>query len=336
MNFLKKIVFVPILGLVLTGCFGGGGVAVDAAVANERVALAMGQTMAEETTSLSMQLEADVNLTMTEYDMEDTRVYEDKIEGQASVDFKATDLLTETMEAALIASGSLKLTTFDGTQTSVEFDESVTANVYFSDMWLYVDATGIGALLEQETDDVRGKMNMEGLIDFSALPVPDSSMTSEEMTRVTDMLEAMLMEVEDVSAVETNGDLVVTYNITTADIVNVLTTAVTHMNTELTPSDIASFHEEATTELNELLTIREAQVIVGISKLGYMNRLDIRADLDLIEKFYDYSGTEEVQVGYNKVKVDATIEFDAEFNGNFTITLPNDLNTYPDRTPQPQ
>ena len=335
MKFLKKLVFIPVLGLVLTGCFGGGEVRVDAAVANERVAQAMGKTMTEATNAMKMELNAELDLVVTEYDMEDTRLYETKVEATAGFELKATDLGAETMEASLTASGSLKLTEFDGEATNVLVDTAVTASAYFQDMWVYLKATGLSELLETSEDEVKGKINLEGMIDFEETPLPTSELTSEEMDRVTSMLEDMLMEVEDVSAVEKDGDLLVTYNITITDVVNVVTEMYAQTNTELTPSEIEEFRAEGMEQLGEYVTINSAKIVVGVSKLGYLNVLDLDFDVEIVEPYYDYSGMEPVQDGYSVIAIDALVEFDVEVNGNVTITFPTDLDTYPDMTPNP-
>ncbi len=330
MNFLKKLVFIPVLGLMLTGCDFGGTQQVDAAVANERVAQAMGQTMMSgETDTLSLDLSADLELVMDRYE-DDEKVASTSIDASATLDLKAKDLSSEDIEASINATASLVLTEQEnGANAEEVFNGDMSANLYLSDMWLYVHLTGVNELLgiSTEEDELKGKTNIEGMLDFEELPIPDSVPTSEEFDEVTDMMKTMLMEVDDVDAVEKNGDLVVTYNITVADIVDVIVAATTYFESDLTASEIEEFRQEGMDVLGEALTINTAKIVVGISKLGYLNQLDIDVDMEIDSgeyEMYDSSMAREV------ISIDALVEFDMEINGNVTITPPTGLDEYED------
>lgn len=330
MKFLKKIVFIPVLGLVLAGCNPSSTATVTVAVANERVARAMGQTALSGTlNSLTMSLSGDLDLTVANFDAEDTLLNEMSLESSATLDLKAKDLGKETMAASLVATASLKLVEDD----EEVFNESVTASAYLSEMWLYLNATGVGELLGMEEADLKGKVNVEGMLDLEALPVPTTELTSAEFEEMTGMLETMLMEVETVSAKETNGDLVVTYTITLEDIVDIIVAAATFDNSEMTTSEIEAFRQEGMTELAKLVKINSAKVVVGVSKLGYLNRLDVDVDVILTIENYesDYVDYEYVEVftGKTVVHIDTLVAFAMDINGNVTITLPTDLDTYP-------
>jgi len=323
MNFLKKLVFIPVLGLVLTGC-NAGTATVTAAAANERVAKAMGQTALSGTLdSLKINLTGDLELTQTLFDTEDVKLGEMSIDASASLELKAKGLSSpETLEASLLTTGSLKFIQDD----EEVFNSSVAANAYVKDMWLYLHLSGIGELLGLDEDEVKGKTNIEGMIDFDALPVPTSSPTSEEFDEMTGMMETILMEVDDVKAVETNGNLLVTYTITTEDIVDVVVAAATLFDSEMTTSELAEMRQEGLDTLNEVLTINTAKIVVGVSKLGYLNKLELDLDFVVVVDEYDDYGME--IIGYSRIGIDTLVKFDMEINGNFTIAFPGDLSTY--------
>lgn len=316
MNFLKKVVFIPILGLVLAGC-GSSNTTVAAAVANERVAKAMGQTaMSGTVNSINLSLGGDLLVDLDHYE-NTTVVSSVGIEAEADFTFKAKGLSGDDIEASATASGSLVLTE-DNEET---FNGSLSASAYLSDMWLYFHLTGVGELFAIEEDEVKAKVNVEGMFDLEEFPIPDSVPNSEDFNEMADMMETLLMEVEDVKAVETNGDLVVTYTITVEDIVDVVVAAMTYMDSEVTPSQISEAREEGLAMMNEMLTIRTAKVVVGVSKLGYLNRLDVDVDMDIVSEEYYVS---ETVMAHEKITIDVLIEFALEINGNVTITpLPN-------------
>jgi len=323
MNFLKKLVFIPVLGLVLTGC-NAGTVTVTAAAANERVAKAMGQTALSGTLdSLKINLTGDLELTQTLYNAQDVKQGEMSIDASASLELKAKGLSSpETLEASLLTTGSLKFI-----QDEEEmFNSSVAANAYVKDMWLYLHLSGIGELLGLDEDEVKGKTNIEGMIDFDALPIPTSAPNSEEFDEMTGMMETILMEVDDVKAVETNGNLLVTYTITTEDIVDVVVAASSLFDSEMTTSELAEMRQEGLDTLNEVLTINTAKIVVGVSKLGYLNKLEVDLDFVIVVDEYDDYGME--VVGYSRIGIDTLVKFDLEINGNFTIAFPGDLSTY--------
>lgn len=330
MKFLKKIVFIPILGLVLAGC-NPGTTTVAAAVANERVAKAMGQTtMSSTVNTMSMSIGAELDLVQELY-QNDAKVSSTSIEASGNLDLKATDLSGDNLEASLTASASLVLQETEGGQTSELFNETIGANVYLNDMWLYFHLTGIGDLMEMEEDELKAKVNVEGVFENIEVPVPTSTPNSEELTEMTDMMETMLMEIDDVEAVETNGNLVVTYTITVEDIVDVIVAATTYFESDMTASEIEAFRQEGLDAMNDMIKINTAKIVVGVSSLGYLNRFDVDVDVEITTDEFEI---DETTTEYEVVKIDALIEFAMEINGNVTVTPLTGLDEYIDMNPQ--
>ena len=86
----------------------------------------------------------------------------------------------------------------------------------------------------------------------------------------------------------------------------------------MTTSEIEAFRQEGMTELAKLVKINSAKIVVGVSKLGYLNRLDVDVDVILTIENYesDYVDYEYVEVftGKTVVHIDTLVAFAMEIN----------------------
>ena len=135
MNKFNKLLFsaLSLLALtVMTSCEGGG-ISIEAAVANQRVMDAMEQMTTTAIESFEIDVEADVGYTAKAYDVDDVVLYERNLEAAGEVHIKANDIFGEDAVGSVVANASV---------LAVENEETL----------LDVDAGGKSLALAQECE----------------------------------------------------------------------------------------------------------------------------------------------------------------------------------------
>lgn len=148
----------------------------------------------------------------------------------------------------------------------------------------------------------------------------------------------MLSTIDGVTATEQNGELTVVYAVTVDDIVDVYI-KMAEMSGEFDPSQFSSsefavLRQELYDQISSVITINSAKITVGVNADGYLSKFYIDVDVVITEMEYDWE-TEDTVIGKAVIAIDADLKIDlSNINKPVTVTLPTDLDTYPDMTPQ--
>lgn len=332
MNKLRRFVLLPLLMIGLAGCdMFSPTTNIEVAVANNRVAQAMNQMTSTEMNSFELSVAASLDVGYEYFDETSTKVETNSIEASGSVEIKASNLFNETTgRASVVASASVKVVE----DSSTVVDEDMTGSVYYDAGWAYVHLTGISALTNNsEMDEVKGKTQVGPLSDLFELPGSEYVPTSEGMLPTEDMTE-MLSVIDNIKATEKDGELTVVYTITIDDVVDAYI-KIAEMSGAFNPSDFSSsefaaLRTEVYDQLNSMIKINTAKVTIGVNAEGYLSKFYIDVDIQITETEYDWED-EETILGKAVIHIDADFKLDLRnINKTVTITLPSDLNTYPD------
>lgn len=329
-----RLLFLPMLAVSLAGCsllpLGGGSEqpqAVTKLVANQRVLIAMNQTMSSSLTSIELGVTADLGLSIKEFEGTATRPdSQTEIEANGTIALKAKNIRDSAAQASLVVTGDLKVTE----DSVVTANSAVSAEGYYDQEWAYLKATGLDELLGTSEEEVKGKMHVGDISQFTnESPVAEQDTVPEVIP--ADLGIDMLMSIENVVATEQDGDLTVVYTITKNDIFNLFLTMITdEMESTMTASEIAEARNEFFAEMDEVLTINTAKITLGVSKDGYMNKFYVDLDV-IVTNTYEEN---EVMMGKTVIHAVVDVKLNLTLNKPVTITLPSDLDTYPDITPE--
>lgn len=338
MNKFTKFVILPLLMVGLAGCdFLSPTENVEASVANARVAQAMNQMTSTEMNSFELSVTASLGVDYGYFDETSTRVETNTIDASGSIEIKASNPLEETGRVSVIADASINVV--EGTSTVM--DEDMTGSIYYADGWAYVHATGsiFADMMSSGSEEIKGKVQVGSLGDLIELPTSELTPTSEGLLPTEDMAE-MLSVIDGVAATEKDGELTVVYTVTVDDIVDVYI-KMAEMSGEFDPSqfsssEFAALRGELFDQISSVITINSAKITVGVSEDGYLSKFYIDVDVVITEMEYDWE-TEDTVIGKTVVAIDADLKIDlSNVNKTVTVTLPSDLDTYPDMTPQEQ
>lgn len=336
MNKMRRYVLLPLLMIGLTGCdMFSPTENIEASVANTRVAQAMNQMTTTEMNSFELSLDASLDLGYESFDETSTKTESNSIVATGSLDVKASNLFNEeTGRASVVASASVKVVE----NASTVVDEDMTGSVYYDAGWAYVHVTGLDTITNSsEMADIKGKVQVGPLSDLFELPGSEFVPTSEGMLPTEDMVE-MLAVIDGVKATETNDELTVVYTITIDDVVDAYI-KIAEMSGEFNPSDFTS--SEFTSlrnglydQISSVIKINTAKVTIGVNKEGYLSKFYVDVDVEITEQEYVWENPETI-IGKTVIAIDANLTIDlTNVNKTVTITLPSDLNTYPDMTSQ--
>lgn len=327
MNKTKRLIFFPIIALALSACDMNGTKEISADIANQRVAQALGQSSSTPVASFKAALEADFNLTYSYSDENKILLSENTTEVSASFEMMATNLGDiEKMEAYLTANGNYKSTVYDGLSTSVALDTGFNTSVYYKEKWMYAELGELSVLLGGEEENAKIKVDLTNSLNSldGNLSILSSELTSEDLSELPDLLETLLGQIKNVKATETKGDLLVTYQITYEDIINALVAYTLKDYPDLSESDIDATREFLMNYYENLIVIKTAKIIVGVSKHGFINLLQLDIDLDYFAEI--------PTVALVKTSLDLTLNYRSEINSKVKVSFPSDLDEYIDLT----
>lgn len=367
MKLIKKLVFIPLFGLILTGCnlvatsgtsnttqdpntsqtpgTSVSEVSVTPTVANARVAGAMAKMMLEPIEAVELDIDADVDLNIVEdyieedsYDVDQDMTFEATLSASIiAKNIDPTDL--DELEVAATAEATLYATNTAFPEEIYDLDMGGAA--YVDEGWLYLHLNGdIGLLFnDDELEEIKVKAPLEEVIgpieEEPEFQIP--SMTSEDIELYEDFIKDVLATVDVVTAVDRDGNLTVTYTITEETIVDAFyVIASTFSPDEVpTPSEFEEIREEMLLDMAEVVDIELARLTLGVASDGSMSHFGIELKAELITPMDKEVWNEEnqyyeyVDAGDRTITIDGTLAIDMVMNGNPTITFPSDLDTYP-------
>lgn len=327
-------------------------IVVDPVVANTRVAQAMAKMMLDPIEAIELDVEAGGTITIEEdYEQEDSYNVDATINYGAdlSLNAKMTGLDSEDpndIQAAINADVILNGSHSSYPEDSFALDAQ--GDIYVDTGMVYLSLTGeFGPLFGGDIDvpeEIKGKATFEDMFgtpdeEMFELPV----MTSEEITTYQQLMVEVLATSSNVTAVEGPNGLFVTYQIDVETIVDAMIAVTLFFNVEEGPtqSEIDEMKDEVIAMYEDLVDIQLANLTMGVADNGSMNHFGLDLDVTVFTDLYEgvWSDVEpyydEVLIGSQTVDIDATITFDMTINGNPTITLPTDLDTYPDLNEDP-
>lgn len=322
--------FIALSGLlVLASCdFNGGGV--DKVDANRKVLEAVNKV---GTTHIhSFELDVETNFTLeaevtSSYDDEVIEMYT-SIDANAQLAAKASKLFGDQAEASVTLDASLNLeVNEDGEELALELDGGVSA--YLKDGWAYADITDVVDLLsdilgedfpEGEEIPTKAKGHVGNLSDLLNLE-PNFTLAPEPLD--VDAFLPYFDEITNVNVTTKGEEITVVYTVTMDDVVDVfyqiyLNEALDEIpTTEDSPEDIKDMIR---TMLEDMITIREAKLTIGVGADGFINKFYVDVDVDVnFEDEYetvDFSLQANLHIDLNNINKSVAVEF------------PNDLNTY--------
>jgi hypothetical protein len=353
MKRFKKLIFLPLFGLVLTGCNKGtpststpgtsnAPTSVSKEVAATRINAAFVKMLTTTVNSIEVTAKGDLNIaTEAEVEPEFVDIYGETSSSTAEVAFDAhlvannlQDLDIEKVEAK--ADVALTVKTEQDADVHYSTEGLLSGVAFVKEGMLYLDLNSTYKDDEgEQTSTEKGKVALvdifEGLEIPSEIPseVP-TSLPTETIQEFANKLALVLDNATEIEAYDTAGDLRVSYTIDNESLLMGLVSFYEQFVTDepLTQEAIDNAREM----MNEVLQINKAVVTVGVSKDGYFNHFSVDADIEFsqINSDYDYYTNEYVMLWVTHYNVVANFSIDFTLNGNPTITFPGDLATFPD------
>lgn len=353
MNRFKKLIFLPLLGLVLTGCnnttpststpgTSNAPTSVSKEVAATRINAAFVKMLTTTVNSIEVTAKGDLNIaTEAEVEPEFVDIYGETFSSTAEVAFDAhlvannlQDLDIEKVEAK--ADVALTVKTEQDADVDYSMEGSLSGVAFVKEGMLYLDLNS--TYKDDEGEQTSTEKGKGALVDiFEGLEIPSeipsevpTSLPTETIQEFANKLALVLDNAAEIEAYDTAGDLRVSYTIDNDSLLMGLVSFYEQFVTDEPPTQEAI---DATREMmNEVLQINKAVVTVGVSKDGYFNHFSVDADIEFsqINSYYDDYTYEYVMLWVTHYNVVANFSIDFTFNGNPTITFPGDLATFPD------
>ncbi|MDY0345288.1 MAG: hypothetical protein WCX85_02220 [Bacilli bacterium] len=332
MNKFNKLLFstLSLFALtVMTSC-DGGGISIEAAVANERVMAAMEQMTTTEIESFEIDITADLDYSGKEYDDEDAILSERNLEAAGEINIKANDIFGDDAVGSIEASASVLAVEDDVTLVDAE----ASAALYLSEGWVYADITGavdVIDLMGGEAPEITTIKTYVGNLGDAIGYDPEEPIVMP--FEFDDML-PYANTISNIKATESNGELTVVYTITVEDIVNVIMKVMQDSGdipAEVTSEQIATYHSELLAEISEIINITTAKLTIGVGADGFLSKLYV--DIDVVVTIADEE-EEEVQSlvlpgGHELHELAGFLHIDIDnMNQIVDVVLPDNLNTF--------
>ncbi len=317
---LRKLIFLPVILVALSGCelFAKP---VPKEEANKQVAAAMTKSMTEKHESVDGTLGLKLDATYIEYeDVVTSPSVVNELEAALDVSFKAKDINKPTFQFAGTAEGKLSVK-----ENNVETNMiSGNTALYYDANWLYADykvTVKEGSTAPTKTEENKVKFEV-GQINLP--PVEEEAGVAGEME-----LETMLNSVKKIKARKVGKNLVVSYEITQDDIVELLLESQIKIGEALgmtfTSEEIEAARLDLEESVKEFIEIRKAALNLVVSEAGLITKLDVVLDLDLFAKetrLNEVTGQPEGE--YNtKTTIKGSVNLAVKYNQPVTITLPD-------------
>lgn len=353
MKRFKKLIFLPLLGLVLTGCnnttpststpgTSNAPTSVSKEVAATRINAAFVKMLTTTINSIEVTAKGNLNIaTEAEVEPEFVDIYGETFSSNAEVAFDAhlvannlQDLDIEKVEAK--ADVALSVKTEQDADVHYSMEGLLSGVAFVKEGMLYLDLNS--TYKDDEGEQTSTEKGKGALLDiFEGLEIPSeipsevpTSLPTETIQEFANKLALVLDNAAEIEAYDTAGDLRVSYTIDNDSLLMGLVSFYEQFVTDEPPTqeDI-----DATREMmNEVLQINKAVVTVGVSKDGYFNHFSVDVDVDFTQPslYYDDYTYEYVILWVTHYNVVANFSIDFTLNGNPTITFPGDLATFPD------
>lgn len=353
MKRFKKLIFLPLLGLVLTGCNKGtpstsapgtsnAPTSVSKEVAATRINAAFVKMLTTTVNSIEVTAKGDLNIaTEAEVEPEFVDIYGETFSSTAEVAFDAhlvannlQDLDIEKVEAK--ADVALSVKTEQDADVHYSMEGLLSWVAFVKEGMLYLDLNS--TYKDDEGEQTSTEKGKGALVDiFEGLEIPSeipsevpTSLPTETIQEFANKLALVLDNAAEIEAYDTAGDLRVSYTI---DNESLLMGLVSFYEQFVTDEPLTQEAIDNTREMmNEVLQINKAVVTVGVSKDGYFNHFSVVADIEFSQPslYYDDYTYEYVILWVTHYNVVANFSIDFTLNGNPTITFPGDLATFPD------
>lgn len=318
---LKKLLFLPLGLLALAGCTPTTQLTKE--VANTKLAEAAEKMMTASMTSIDAKLDASLEIGMTQYEEIVTDpLMVGSINADLSVSAKAKNLDLATAEVAVTVEGSLEVKEDNVTMIDVNGD----VGLYYVDNFTYL---GLNLTLfdgESNTEQTMSTKQKMEAGPFPGLPSTDEIVPADmDFTELT----TMLNEIRNVKATDKGGVILITYKVTQQDAIDMFAEFAIKLNAsitgrELTSEEIAVIRAAAEEEVNRMLTLRNAEIVIEINKAGFLSKFDLLLDADVYApgEIYDVDSDAYIDVT-NKISVNVDIGFALKMNEPVSITYPS-------------
>lgn len=317
---LRKVIFLPLALVALAGCeLFAKPVAKEEA--NKQVAAAMQKSTTEKHESVEGSLGVKLEAKQIEYvDVVTSPNKTRNMVSELDISFKAKDINKESFQFAGTLDGKVEIKE-DNVLTSLL---SGNAGIYYDANWLYLDykvTVKDGASAPTKTEENKGKLEVGPIV----LPSVDD--IDNPVAEID--LETMLNSVNKIKARKVGKDLVVTYEITQADLVDTFLQIqidfANGMGVELTSAQIDEMRVQIEAELKTLIEIRKASLNVVVSEAGLITKFDAVLEVDVYGKLEAENGEDvQPQVEVNtKTTLKGSVKLAVKYNQPVTITLPD-------------
>ena len=318
---LKKLLFLPLGLLALAGCTPTTQLTKE--VANTKLAEAAEKMMTTDMTSIEAKLDASLELEITQFEEVVTDpLMVGTINADLSVNAKAKNLDKETAEFAITAEGSLAVA--ENSETMIDVNGDI--GLYYVDEFAYLGFNLAALDGESNTEQTMSAKQKMEVGPFPGLPPTDEVLPEEmDFTELT----TMLNEIRNVTATDKGGVILITYKVTQQDAIDMfaefaISLQASIIGRELTSEEVTAIRAMAEEEVNNMLTLRKAEVVTEINKAGFLSKLEILLDADLYtpSSIYDYDTDTYLEVT-NRISVNVDIGFSLKMNEPVSITYPS-------------
>lgn len=263
------------------------------------------------------------------------------LDANVDLSIKANKLFGDNAEASIILDTSLDLDLdIESLPEPVNLDLEAGIAAYLKDGWAYVDLTDVIDVLtsfldemqpgekdepisylvmaEEPSEEIPSKLkyNVGNLSDLFELE--DNFVLSPQPLDVDSVL-PYFNEIRNVSAKIEAGGIVVEYEVTMDDLVDVFY-LVSSEGEDNGGGSIDDAKDSIRSMLSSMVTITEAKLTIGVGSDGYLNKFYIDVDVDV-----DLDDKEESQTH----SLEASLHLDiANINKTVFVSFPSDLNTY--------
>ena len=263
------------------------------------------------------------------------------VDANVDLAIKANKLFGDNAEASIILDTSLNLDLdLIDFEDPVNLDLEAGISAYLKDGWAYVDLTDVIDVLtlflsemqpveeeeptsylvmaEEPSEEIPSKLkyNVGNLSDLFELE--DNFVLSPQPLDVDSVL-PYFNEIRNVSAKIEAGGIVVEYEVTMDDLVDVFY-LVSSEGEDNGGGSIDDAKDSIRSMLSSMVTITEAKITIGVGSDGYLNKFYIDVDVDVNINDEDESQTH---------SLDASLHLDiANINKTVSVSFPSDLNTY--------
>ena len=340
MNKFNKLLFsaLSLLALtVMTSCEGGG-ISIEAAVANQRVMDAMEQMTTTAIESFEIDVEADVGYTAKAYDVDDVVLYERNLEAVGEVHIKANDIFGEDAVGSVVASASVLAV--ENEETLLDVDAG--AALYFSEGWVYADITDATEVIELMGGEVPEVTTIKTFVGDLGEYIGYDPEEPIQMPFSFDDMVPYANLLSDVKATESNGELTVIYTVTLDDIVNIMLKVLQdegEIPTDATSEELEAFRTQLREMISSVINITTAKLTIGVGADGFLSKLYVDVDIAVTiaseEEESVMMAFQEDPIDHELHELDGFLHIDiGNMNQTVDVVLPDNLDSYTDITPE--